>query len=120
MGGFGFFVGDPFFWSPYYYRPYYFYPRYYSSPALIVPSAPSVYIEQNTVPKVQSIEPNNWNYCPNPEGYYPHVKECPTGWQRIESQPLGLESGYWYYCADPAGYYPYIRECSAMWQKVVP
>lgn len=110
--GFGFFVGDPFFWPSY--------PRYYSSPALILRSVPPVYIEQSTVTKVQSLESSGWNYCPSLKGYYPHVKECPTAWLKIESQPSGLESGYWYYCADPVGYYPYIRVCSAMWQKVVP
>lgn len=115
----GFFIGGPLFWPSYSYRPYYSYPPYYSSPAIVIPSVPSIYIEQSTVPKAQALESDNWDYCSNPEGYYPHVKVCPAGWQKIASHPLGLESGYWYYCTDPAGYYPYIRECSVMWQKVV-
>jgi hypothetical protein len=85
-----------------------------------MPSIPPVYIEQGTVPKVQALEANKWDYCSKPEGYYPHVKECPAGWQRVEPQPIGQEPGYWYYCTSPAGYYPYVRQCSAIWQKVVP
>ena len=112
-GGSGFFVGFPYYW------PYYSYPPYYSSSAGIIPATPPVYIQQGTVPKVQSLESNSWDFCSNPKGYYPHVKECPAGWQRIEPQPIGQEPGYWYYCTNPAGYYPYVRECSAIWQKVV-
>jgi hypothetical protein len=85
-----------------------------------MPSSPPVYIEQGTVPKVQPLESNKWDYCSKPEGYYPHVKECPAGWQRVEPQPIGQEPGYWYYCTNPAGYYPYVRVCLANWQKVVP
>ena len=80
---------------------------------------PPVYIEQRTVAKVQPLESNKWDYCEKPEGYYPPVKECPVGWQRVEPQPSDQEPGYWYYCTDPAGYYPYVRACSANWQKVV-
>jgi hypothetical protein len=112
-------IGFPYYW-PYYAYPYYAYPPYYSSSAIVMPSAPPVYIEQRTVAKVQPLESNKWDYCANPEGYYPHVKECPAGWQRVEPQPIGQEPGYWYYCTNPAGYYPYVRACSANWLKVVP
>jgi hypothetical protein len=118
-GGFGFNVGDPFFRYRDYYQPYYS-SRYYSVPALVVPYTPPVYIQQSVAPKVQQSESNSWYYCQSPVGYYPHVKECPAGWQEIAPQPLGLQAGYWYYCSNPAGYYPYVRKCSAMWQKVVP
>ena len=117
--GVGVGIGFPYYW-PYYAYPYYAYPPYYSSSAIVMPSAPPVYIEQRTVAKVQPLESNKWDYCANPEGYYPHVKECPAGWQRLEPQPIGQEPGYWYYCTNPAGYYPYVRACSANWLKVVP
>ncbi|MGZ5043545.1 MAG: hypothetical protein ACXV8P_02035, partial [Methylobacter sp.] len=98
---------------------YYAYPPYYASPAVIRPSVPTVYIDQGTA-QIQPFELNHWNYCSNPQGYYPHVKECPVGWLSLDPQPEGQESGYWYYCTNPAGYYPYVRQCSTLWQKVVP
>jgi len=120
-GGFSFYLGSPFYRPSYYYPySYYSYPSYYSSPSVIIPAAPPVYIEQETAPKTQPSESTNWAYCPNPQGYYPHVRECPAGWLTIAAQPVGQESGYWYYCNNPAGYYPYIRACSSIWQKVVP
>src|SRR5665811_1394941 len=59
-GGGGFFIGFP------YSYPYYSYPPYYSSSAVTMPSIPPVYIEQGTVPKVQALESNKWDYCANP------------------------------------------------------
>jgi hypothetical protein len=119
-GGFGFFAGGPFFWPSYYWPYYSYHPPYYSSPAVIMPSSPPVYIEQRSVAKVQPLELDKWDYCPNLKGYYPHVKECPAGWTKIDPQPDGQAPGYWYYCTNPAGYYPYVRQCSVIWQKVVP
>jgi hypothetical protein len=85
-----------------------------------MPSTPPVYIAQGSVPRVQPLESDKWDHCSSPEGYYPHVKECPAGWVKVDPQPNGQEPGYWYYCTNPAGYYPYVRQCSAIWQKVVP
>ncbi len=118
-GGFVFFGGYPYLWPNYW--PYYSYPPYYySPPTVVVPATPPVYIEQGTPLKVQPPASVTWEYCPKPEGYYPHVKECPAGWQDIEPQPTGQQPGYWYYCSDPAGYYPYVRQCSTFWQKIIP
>jgi hypothetical protein len=77
-GNIGFFVGAPLFWYP---SPYYYYP-----PAVVtVPAAPTVYIEQAppSAPPAQQY----WYYCGNPQGYYPNVKECPGGWQKVLPQP---------------------------------
>ncbi len=67
--------------DPYYFPPYYAYPR-----AVIVPSTPPVYIQQ----QIQPIQPrtNYWYYCQNPDGYYPYVKNCPGGWLQVAPQPL--------------------------------
>jgi hypothetical protein len=40
------------------------------------------------------IEKQYWFYCESAGAYYPYVKECPSGWQRVlptpeESTPLG-------------------------------
>lgn len=124
---FGFYFGYPFglsygygygFGYPYY-APYY-YSYYYSAPTVVVPPMPPVYIEQSAKPTPQSIQPNAWSYCAEPDGYYPHVRDCPGGWQEIQTQPAGEEPGYWYYCANPSGYYPYVKSCSVPWRKLIP
>ncbi len=30
---------------------------------------------------------NWWFYCPNSKAYYPYVRECASGWQRVPPQP---------------------------------
>lgn len=118
-GGIGFFIESPYSWPEFHYWPYYSFQPYYSS-TLITPASPPAYIDQETVPNIQSLEPNSWDYCDDPAGYYPYVQECPAGWQRVEPQPIEQEPGYWYYCTNPPGYYPYVRECSSIWRNVVP
>jgi hypothetical protein len=65
-----------------YYSPYYAYP-----PAVVtVPVAPPVYIQQ--APQVIQQNPSGfWYYCDNPQGYYPYIKQCPSGWQQVEPTP---------------------------------
>ncbi len=61
----------PWWWgSPYSYR--------YAAPPVIVQPAP-VY-EQATPPAPQ---PAYWYYCPNPQGYYPYISQCPSGWLQV-------------------------------------
>ncbi|MGZ5050744.1 MAG: hypothetical protein ACXWAS_06770 [Methylobacter sp.] len=115
----GFVIGTPYV-QPNYYWPDYNAPLYYSTPNVIIQSAPPVYIEQQVVPEVPPAQTGGWNYCPDPAGYYPYEQECPGGWLQIEPQPVGQPPGYWYYCSDPPGYYPYVRVCSKAWQNVVP
>ncbi len=69
----------PWWWGPPapYYYPYYGYP-YYASPPVVVQQSPSVYIQQQP-----SKQPAYWYYCPNPQGYYPYVKECSAGWLTV-------------------------------------
>jgi hypothetical protein len=76
---YGVFIGVPL-WRPLYYPvPYYYYP-----PAAVAPASPPAYIEQDNA---QAAESNYWYYCTNPEGYYPYVKQCPGGWQKVVPQP---------------------------------
>ena len=28
-----------------------------------------------------------WYYCPNPQGYYPYVAQCYSGWQAVPATP---------------------------------
>lgn len=95
---FGVYIGGPGFWyhQPYYYPPYYspYYPGYAYPPVVVAPPAPQVYIEQGSLAPAQapaqsqSPSPSNWwYYCADTKGYYPYVKECPAGWQRVAPQP---------------------------------
>lgn len=76
----GVFIGDPF-WPWWYYPP----PFYYNPPVVVMPpQSPPVYIEQGNPP---SSSQNYWYYCRSPDGYYPYVKDCPGGWEKVPPQP---------------------------------
>lgn len=67
-GGFGYGWG---WWYPPPY--YYYYP-------VAVPVEPVTYIEQADT----AVEPSRWwYYCETSTNYYPYVKECPAGWERV-------------------------------------
>jgi len=80
---------------PYGYYPYSYYPGYYYPPVVAAQqAAPTAYVEQAA--PVQGYAPpaasqaapsNDWYYCRQPQGYYPYVRACPDGWQRVPSQP---------------------------------
>ncbi|NMG77652.1 hypothetical protein [Aromatoleum diolicum] len=91
----GLHFGVPLFWnwpSPYYGypSPYYAYPPGYAYPpsyAYPAPSSPPVYIERGDDEAAPSRDQGYWYYCDRPEGYYPYVKECPGGWERVSPTP---------------------------------
>jgi hypothetical protein len=68
-------------WGWYAPSPYFYYP----APVMVAPSSPPTYIE--SVPAQQTPASNDWFYCDNPDGYYPHIKECPGGWRTVPAQP---------------------------------
>jgi hypothetical protein len=80
-GGPRVFIGG-YFGFPYYY-PYgypYYYPYGYAYPSYpYTYDEPQVYIEQE--------QPSDWYYCRNPEGYYPYVASCPSGWTKVAPAP---------------------------------
>jgi hypothetical protein len=82
--GFGYPYWGPY-WGPWYYPPPYY---YHPAPAVVV-REPVTYIEQGggttSAPSAQS--GNWWYYCEGSKGYYPYVKECPSGWQRVPPAP---------------------------------
>ena len=70
-----------------YYAPPYYYPAYYPAP-VVVQQQPTVYVEQQPAPAAQASAPAGyWYYCAGSHAYYPYVKECPAGWQRVAPQP---------------------------------
>ncbi len=93
-GSVGFYFGGPYwggYWPGYYY-PYYpayypaYYPPYYGAGYA---AGPTQYVEQGNggqaapAPESQGY----WYYCADSRSYYPYVKECPSGWQRVAPQP---------------------------------
>lgn len=77
---FGIVIGPA--WGPWYYPPPpYYYPPYY--PPVVIERAPPVYVQQQPAPAPE----NYWYYCAAAKGYYPYVKECPGGWQKVSPQP---------------------------------
>ncbi|HUW39236.1 MAG TPA: hypothetical protein VMV91_18090 [Rhodocyclaceae bacterium] len=81
---FGMMIGP--YWGPGYYAqpPYGYYPPPYP-PVLVAPPAPPVYIEQQA--PAAPAPTDYWYYCPAAKAYYPYVKECPGGWQKVSPQP---------------------------------
>jgi hypothetical protein len=78
--GFGYPFWGPY-WSPWYYPPPYY---YYPAPTYVVPAQPTTYIEQGSS---SAADQGWWYYCDTSRGYYPYVKECPSGWQRVPPAP---------------------------------
>ena len=73
---FGFYFGVPLFWDPY---PAYYGYRYYDRyPPTVIVQPPPVYVQQ---PRAY------WYYCPDPAGYYPTVRSCPSGWMPVLPNP---------------------------------
>jgi hypothetical protein len=86
--GVGVYVGP--YWGP---GPWYYPPPYYYRPEVIVVPAPQppAYIEQQPEAPAETAPPQPasqyWYYCAAAKGYYPYVKECPGGWQKVLPQP---------------------------------
>lgn len=82
----GFHFGVPLYWgAPYYYYPYYPAPIYYPPPVVYAPS-PVIAAPPPAVVE-RPAEASTWYYCASSRGYYPYVRECPEGWERVPSAP---------------------------------
>jgi len=81
---FGVFIGAPAYW--YYPAPYYYYPPYYA-PVAAAPASPAAYVERGDTRAAPEPAHDSWYYCPEAKAYYPYVKQCPAGWQRVAPQP---------------------------------
>jgi hypothetical protein len=81
---FGVHLGAPLFWGyPYYAPP----PTYVFQPAPVYyPASPPVFVERDA--PAQEAPPQSWWYhCEQTRSYYPYVKTCPGGWQRVPPTP---------------------------------
>ena len=104
---FGINIGIPLF-GPGYYPPYaypapaYAYPApayaypgpaySYPAPAYSYPAPAYSYPGQAVAPSAPYAQAapapqHDWYFCPNSNSYYPYVRECPGGWQRVPAQP---------------------------------
>jgi len=75
------------------YRAYPVYPAYYASPVVLTPPAPTVYVERTDVVAPARAAPavaDDWYYCRKPQGYYPEIEKCPSGWLRAPREPSDL------------------------------
>jgi hypothetical protein len=89
--GVGLYIGGPYLYPYYPPYPYGYYPPVIITPA---PAQPTIYIEQQQPVQappavIQPVAPENyyWYHCANPDGYYPYIKECPAGWQKVTPTP---------------------------------
>ena len=79
--GYGFYGFWPWYfpWTYGYAVPYYGVSFYADAPVTYIEMAPA---------ESGAVQPaNSWYYCTNPEGYFPYVKTCPSGWQTVPAQP---------------------------------
>ena len=86
--GIGFHFGAPL-WSPWYWGPPYPY-HYYPAPVYVTPAEPPVYVERSDAQEPSRPAERSsdwWYYCEASRGYYPYVKTCPSGWQRVPPAP---------------------------------
>jgi hypothetical protein len=85
------YYGYPYYYNPYYYNPYYYNPYYYNpyygAAQVVMPAAPTAYVEQSYAQPAPSQGGNYWYYCSDPQGYYPYVQQCRVGWQRVSPTP---------------------------------
>jgi hypothetical protein len=70
------------YYSPYYYPPYY--PYYPPEQPIVIQQQPEVYVQP--APEAEQ-QPIYWYYCKDPQGYYPYVKQCPSGWMKVVPTP---------------------------------
>jgi len=81
---FGFNVGP--YWGPYWGPPYYYpAPAYYPAPVVVAPAGPTQYVER--AEPQQQPQSGYWYYCETSRGYYPYVKDCPSGWKAVPPAP---------------------------------
>jgi hypothetical protein len=80
----------PGWWGPGWWGPGWWGPGWRGPQSVVVPGSVT-YIEQGggQVDAAPGPEPPGhwWYYCADAKAYYPYVRECPGGWQRVAPQP---------------------------------
>ena len=86
------FVGASLLAAPFY---YYAPPIVYAPPVYYPPMQPgfvppaSGYIEQQPAPSASAPDAGGpwWYYCAGQKSYYPYVRQCPGGWEKVPAEP---------------------------------
>jgi hypothetical protein len=71
---------------PWYYPPAYMYPPGYYQTPMVMAEPPAVYVQQPD-PAPATPRVGSWYYCESAHGYYPYVRDCPSGWRQVAPQP---------------------------------
>lgn len=68
-------------------RPYYAEPTYVNPPLASMPPPPQHLAWNSALDPAAS---QWWYFCNSPNGYYPYVRECPSGWEKVSPTPPGV------------------------------
>ena len=68
-------------------QPYYVDQTYSSPPVVALPPAPQ---DGSQVSALGMPGSQWWYFCKNPNGYYPYVRECQSGWEKVSPTPPGV------------------------------
>ena len=79
----GFVFGSPWYYG---YPGYAYYPPAYYYPPVSY-SSPPVYVERGDAYTPSEQASGYWYFCPEAKAYYPYVKQCAAGWQKVSPQP---------------------------------
>jgi len=87
---FGITIGAPLHYGAWYPGPFWYYPPV--APLVIAPAAPPpVYVQREEPASARSDARTDaaswWYYCRDANAYYPYVKQCPAGWEKVAPQP---------------------------------
>lgn len=75
------------YWGPGYAMPY---PPVVSVPLyppVVIERAPEVYVERDAPAAPPPTATQWWYWCGSANAYYPYVKSCAEGWQKVPPQP---------------------------------
>jgi hypothetical protein len=76
--------------SAYYdYAPYGYAPAYSYGPDYGATFAQPAYAPQYQAPAQPQASAGYWYFCASSNGYYPYVRHCAEGWQRVSPTPPG-------------------------------
>lgn len=68
-------------------QPYYVEQAYAGPPVMSAPPPPQNAAQISTLAMPGS---QWWYFCKNPNGYYPYVRECQSGWEKVSPTPPGI------------------------------
>ena len=89
LGWPGYYGYGPYPYYPPSYPPSYAPPYSYAPPNGYSPSyngAPPSNYSQSAPPPAQA---QSWYRCDNPQGYYPYIQSCSSGWRQVPAAPQG-------------------------------